>query len=179
MLPWLNVEDNVALALRARGVPKRQCREIVAGYLRLVGLSESAHHAIYQISGGMQQRVALARALAAHSPIVLLDEPLGALDALQRQLMQDFLLKIWGKTRRTFLLITHSVEEAAYLSTDVLVMSPRPGQILAREQFDFGERALAGEGAAIKTTPGFVGATARLLSMLMPASELHQTGGRS
>ena len=173
LLPWLNVEDNVGLALRARRLLRGECRAIVDRYLLLVGLSDFARHAIYEISGGMQQRVALARALAAESPIVLLDEPLGALDALQRQLMQDFLLDIWGKTRRTFFLITHSVEEAVYLSTEVLVMSPRPGRILERETLAFGGRALAGEGAAIKTTPEFVTAQARLLARLMSLNGIH------
>ncbi len=130
LLPWLDVQDNVGLALRARGLKRRQCREIVASYLHLVGLSDYATHAIYEISGGMQQRVSLARALAAESPVLLLDEPLGALDALQRQLMQDFLLDIWGRTRRTFFLITHSVEEAVYLRTrgagDVAKARPHP-----------------------------------------------------
>jgi taurine transport system ATP-binding protein len=170
LLPWLNVQDNVGLALRARGMSRARSREIVAHYLALVGLSEFSRHAIYEISGGMQQRVALARALAAESPIVLLDEPLGALDALQRQLMQDFLLEIWGKTRRTFFLITHSIEEAVYLSSEVLVMSPRPGRILVRERFNFGERALAGDGAAVKASTEFTAAAARLLEMLMSPS---------
>lgn len=167
LLPWLNVEDNVGLALRARGLQRREYREIVASYLHLVGLSDFAGHRIYEISGGMQQRVSLARALAAESPIVLLDEPLGALDALQRQLMQDFLLEIWGRTRRTFFLITHSVEEAVYLSTEVLTMSPRPGRIVARERVDFNERALSGEGAAVKATPAFTAAQTHLLAWLM------------
>jgi len=167
LLPWLNVHDNVGLALRARGMPRARSREVVAHYLELVGLSEFDRHAIYEISGGMQQRVALARALAAESPVVLLDEPLGALDALQRQLMQDFLLEIWGKTRRTFVLITHSIDEAVYLSSEVLVMSPRPGRILSHERFSFGERALGGGGAAVKASTEFTGATAKLLAMLM------------
>jgi taurine transport system ATP-binding protein len=170
LLPWLNVQDNVGLALRARRLSKSQSREIVARYLNLVGLSDFSQHAIYEISGGMQQRVALARALAADSPIVLLDEPLGALDALQRQLMQDFLLEIWGKTKRTFFLITHSVQEATYLSTEVLVMSPRPGRIIERERLDFGERSLAGEGGRVKTTAEFVKAETSLLELLISAT---------
>ena len=101
------------------------------------------------------------------SPVVLLDEPLGALDALQRQLMQDFLLEIWGKTRRTFVLITHSIDEAVYLSSEVLVMSARPGRILSHERFSFGERALGGEGAVVKASSEFTGATSKLLAMLM------------
>jgi taurine transport system ATP-binding protein len=176
LLPWLSVRDNVGLALRARGVSRSQSREIVAHYLALVRLSDFGRHAIYEISGGMQQRVALARALAAESPVVLLDEPLGALDALQRQLMQDFLLDIWGKTRRTFLLITHSIDEAVYLSSEVLVMSPRPGRIVARERFSFGERALDGGGAAVKATAEFAGASARLLDLLMSPSIASKEG---
>ena len=90
--------------------------------------------------------------------------------------MQDFLLDVWGKTRRTFFLITHSVQEAAYLSTEVLVMSPRPGRIVERETLAFGARALAGEGAAIKTTTEFVKAEAALLALLM-SPHTTQPGG--
>lgn len=166
LLPWLDVEQNVGLPLKVRRVARDEREKVVAEYLALVSLQNFAHHKIYQLSGGMQQRVALARALAAESPIVLLDEPLGALDALQREIMQDFLLDVWHKTDRTFLLITHSVEEATYLATHVLVMTTAPGRVLWESDFDFGRRALLGGGASIKQKPEFVAAQAGLLSLL-------------
>ena len=169
LLPWLNVADNVGIGLKVTRMPAGDRRAIVDRYLEVVGLSDFGRHAIYELSGGMQQRVALARALATESRIVLLDEPLGALDALQRQSMQDFLLEVWYKTARTFLLITHSVEEAVYISTEVFVMAPRPGRILARNQVGFGRQALEGMGARVKAAPEFVETQAEILAMLTPA----------
>lgn len=169
LLPWLNVEDNIGIGLKVRRMRAGDRKEIVDRYLDVVGLSDFRRHAIYELSGGMQQRVALARALATESRIVLLDEPLGALDALQRQIMQDFMLEVWYKTARTFLLITHSVEEAVYTSTEVFVMAPRPGRIIARSEVSFGRRALEGMGARVKTAPEFVETQAEMLAMLTPA----------
>lgn len=167
LLPWLSVADNVGLALRAKGVPRAKRMEIVRNYLELVSLGGFGDHPIYHISGGMQQRVALARALATEAPVVLLDEPLGAIDALQREVMQDLLLDIWNRTRRTFVLVTHSVEEAVYLSTDIVVMSARPGRVLRRSSVSFGAQAVADGSAKVKADQSFVTAQLELMNQLI------------
>ncbi len=167
LLPWLSVADNVGLGLRAKGVPKAKRKEIVRNYLDLVSLGGFGDHPIYHISGGMQQRVALARALATEAPVVLLDEPLGAIDALQREVMQDLLLDIWNRTRRTFVLVTHSVEEAVYLSTDIVVMSARPGRVLRRSSVSFGAQAVAEGPSKVKAEQPFVTAQSELMNQLI------------
>jgi taurine transport system ATP-binding protein len=167
LLPWLTVGKNVELALKARKVPRQERQDIVRKYLTLVSLDKFADHPIYHISGGMQQRVALARALATEAPVVLLDEPLGAIDALQREIMQNLLLEIWGKTKRTFVLVTHSVEEAVYLSTDIVVMSPRPGRVMSRSSVNFGARTLAQGIKAVKEDPAFMATQTELLDQLI------------
>lgn len=167
LLPWLNVEDNVGLGLLSQKLTKAQRREAAKHYLELVRLSGFEKTAIYHLSGGMRQRVALARALATESKVVLLDEPLGAIDALQRGMMQDFLLQLWAESGRSFFLITHSVEEAIYLGTSVLTMSSRPGRIIARHDVGFGRDALRQGGAKIRAGTAFVKVQAELLELLV------------
>lgn len=133
LYPWLSVADNVSFGLRLRGVPLAQRTTTASRYLDLVGLSDVADFRPYELSGGMQQRAQLARVLANDPEIVLMDEPFGALDAITRDRLQDELLGIWAETRKTVLFITHSVDEAAFLATRVLVMSSRPGRIVLDE----------------------------------------------
>lgn len=127
LFPWLSVRGNVQAGLVARGL-LRQKRHEVDEYLRLVGLQDFAAVYPHQLSGGMAQRAALARALINHPKILLLDEPLGALDQFTRMKMQDEVLRVWQARRTTMVLITHDIDEALYMSDRIAVMTPRPGR---------------------------------------------------
>jgi taurine transport system ATP-binding protein len=163
LYPWMTVRENVELGPRLRGVPRTRRRNLAERLLRQVGLAEFADHAPYELSGGMQQRAQIARVLANEPAIMLMDEPFGALDALTRERMQDDLLRLWRRSRQTVLFVTHSVEEAVYLGTRVVVMSPRPGRIVLDERVPFGvdERV-----AALRETPAFVAFRARVAGAL-------------
>lgn len=128
LFPWLTVEGNVSFGLRARGLLRQQCDE-VPDYIKLVGLEGFEKSYPHQLSGGMAQRVALARALVNHPKVLLLDEPLGALDAFTRMQMQDEILRIWEERKTTIVFVTHDVDEAIYMSDRIVVMTPRPGKI--------------------------------------------------
>jgi len=132
LLPWRSVLDNVILCAELNGVPKAQARAKARELLPLFGLENFAHSYPATLSGGMKQRAALLRTFMCQQEIVLLDEPFGALDAITRGDMQEWLLNVWERFRQTILFITHDVEEAIFLSDRIYVMSPRPGQI-ARE----------------------------------------------
>jgi NitT/TauT family transport system ATP-binding protein len=129
LFPWLTVADNVAFGLRAKGVAKVERERRIQVLLDLVGLSVFANAYPPQLSGGMRQRVSIARALAPDPDVVLMDEPFAALDSLTRDRLQEELLSIWGRSRQTFVLITHNIEEAVFLSDRIVVMGPRPGRI--------------------------------------------------
>jgi ABC-type nitrate/sulfonate/bicarbonate transport system ATPase subunit len=125
---WLSVQKNVEFALHGRKLAKAERADLALQYLDLVGLKDFRHHYPYQLSGGMKQRVAIARALAADPKILLMDEPFAALDAQMREVLQEELLEIWQRTRKTVFFITHSVDEAVFLSTRICVMSANPGR---------------------------------------------------
>jgi ABC-type nitrate/sulfonate/bicarbonate transport system ATPase subunit len=127
LLPWLTIEENVGFGLVRR--PEEERRELVSRYLKLVGLTKFAQAYPSQLSGGMAQRAAIARALVNKPKILLLDEPLGALDAMTRMYMQNELEKIWVEEKITMVMVTHDVEEAIYLSDVVVLMSSRPGRV--------------------------------------------------
>jgi ABC-type nitrate/sulfonate/bicarbonate transport system ATPase subunit len=128
LFPWLTVHRNIQAGLVARGV-LREKREEVNQFMRLVGLESFANAYPHHLSGGMAQRVALARALINHPKVLLLDEPLGALDAFTRMRMQDEVLRLWQARRTTMLLVTHDIDEAIYMSDRIMIMTPRPGRI--------------------------------------------------
>ncbi len=131
LYPWLTVSGNVEFGLRMRKVKKSSRDREVERFLRLVHLWDYRDAYPYELSGGMQQRTAIARVLANDPHILLLDEPFGALDAMTRERMQDELLSIWRETKKTIVLVTHSVEEAVYLGSRVVTLSNRPARIVA------------------------------------------------
>lgn len=130
LYPWMTVRANIELGLKYQKVDKATRREQSAKYISMVGLSGFEERRPYELSGGMQQRCQIARVLASDPEVVLMDEPFGALDALTRERLQEELLTIWRATGKTIVFITHSVEEAVFLGSRVLVMSPRPGKIV-------------------------------------------------
>ncbi|HQS07431.1 MAG TPA: ABC transporter ATP-binding protein [Xanthobacteraceae bacterium] len=131
LFPWMTVHQNVEFGLRAKGVGKAERKEIVDGFIDLVSLTRFAGRYPHEISGGMKQRVSIARALAPDPDVVLMDEPFAALDSLTRDLLQEEILRIWERTGKTFVLITHNIEEAVFLGDRVLVMTARPGRVKA------------------------------------------------
>jgi len=138
LFEWRTVEKNIELPLELKGWSKSKRRERSAEMLELVQLTEFASHMPWELSGGMQQRVAIARSLAAHPPLLLMDEPFGALDEMTREHMQAELLRICAASGTTVVFVTHSIPEAVYLSNRVVVMSPRPGRITDLIDVDLG-----------------------------------------
>jgi sulfonate transport system ATP-binding protein len=135
LFPWLTVEKNIAFGLKARRI-YRQKKEDVKEYIKLVGLEGFEKSYPHQLSGGMQQRASLARALVGHPAVLLLDEPLGALDAFTRMNLQDEILEIWKQHSMTMVMVTHDVDEAIYMSDQVVVMSARPSKVEAVVDID-------------------------------------------
>lgn len=129
LYPWMTVAENVAFGLKLRGLPKAERRQQAAYYLEVVGLTKFAKALPKELSGGMKQRVAIARALASQPKILLMDEPFGALDVQTKEVMQQFLLDVWRRTRTSIFMITHDVEEAIFLAQRIYVLTAHPGTV--------------------------------------------------
>ena len=163
LYPWYSVRENVALGPRLRGAPKKERLRVADEHLRLVGLADFADAKPYELSGGMQQRTQIARVLANDPQLMLLDEPFGALDAMTRERLQLELHRIWRGSGKSAVFITHSVDEAVFLGTRVLVMSPRPGQIVFDEAPPF---ASAERTAELRGTPEFAAFSAAVRAQI-------------
>jgi ABC-type nitrate/sulfonate/bicarbonate transport system ATPase subunit len=162
LLAWRRIRDNVAIALEVEGVRKRDARARAQAMLVDFGLDEFADSYPSQLSGGMRQRVALMRTLISQRPLLLLDEPFGALDALTRTIMQEWLLDIWDRARSSVVFITHDIDEAIFLSDRILVMTARPGRIKAEIRVELPRPRSARD----MTTPAFVSMKQRLVDLL-------------
>ena len=174
LFPWLTVADNIAFGLREKGTPAHRRTAIVREWLVRIDLVSFEHHYPKQLSGGMQQRTAIARALANDPTILLLDEPFGALDNQTRALMQELLLDIWERERKTVLFVTHDIEEAIFLASRVVVMTARPGRIKADVRIDLPHP----RRYTIKTSPEFSALKARLTEEIRAEVVLADTADR-
>lgn len=166
LFEWMNVRKNIGFGPAMKGMSAVQINQRVDALLETVGLHGFGDKPVYELSGGMQQRVALARCLANDPDVILMDEPLGALDALTREKMQGLVLKLWQETGKTIILITHSVEEALLLGERLLVMAPRPGHIHKEYRLPFAARAIDTDLREIKKHADFAERHEEILSMI-------------
>jgi NitT/TauT family transport system ATP-binding protein len=173
LFPWYSVLSNVAYGLVCQGVSKKEAHERAMPLIRLVGLDGFEQKYPYQLSGGMQQRANLARALTVDPELLIMDEPFAALDAQTRELMQAELLRIWSTSRKTVLFITHQIDEAIFLSDRVVVMSARPGRIIA----DIAIELPRPRELRVKRTPEFVAYEERIWNLI--SIQLTSVGGRA
>ncbi len=171
MFEWMNVADNISFGPRMNRADRAGTRAKVDELLDVVGLQGFGDKRVYELSGGMQQRVALARCLANDPEVILMDEPLGALDALTREKMQGLILELWKETGKTIVLVTHSVEEALYLGDKLFVMAPRPGRIERVYELPFAHMALSTDARALKASPEFIEKREEILSLIWEMEE--------
>lgn len=163
LFPWKTARGNIEFGLEAKGVPKSERKEQAEYYLDLVGLKNFSDRYPHELSGGMKQRVAIARSLAFNPDVLLMDEPFAALDAQTRETLQGELLRIWEKTGKTIIFITHGIDEAVYLGQRVVVLSPNPGQVKKIVDIPLTHRLA---DADIRSNPEFVKARHEVWSLL-------------
>ncbi|MGH1543386.1 MAG: ATP-binding cassette domain-containing protein [Arenicella sp.] len=171
LFEWLTVAENVDFGLRMKNTDPAKSAKLVEEWLDIVGLAGFGHVPTYQLSGGMQQRIALARCLINDPDLILMDEPLGALDALTREKMQSLVLKIWKETGKTIMIITHSVEEALLLGERLFVMAPRPGRLHKEYNLPFAERGVTEDTRDIKNSDQFIETREEILTMIWDMEE--------
>lgn len=171
LFEWLTVAENVDFGLRMKGENPKKSRKLVDEWLDIVGLAGFGDIPTYQLSGGMQQRIALARCLINDPDLILMDEPLGALDALTREKMQSLVLKIWKETGKTIMIITHSVEEALLLGERLFVMAPRPGRLHKEYNLPFADLGVTGDAREIKNSKAFIETREEILTMIWDMEE--------
>ena len=171
LFEWLPVAKNVDFGLRMKKQDEKEAVALVEKWLDIVGLQGFGDTPTYQLSGGMQQRVALARCLVNDPDVILMDEPLGALDALTREKMQSLVLELWKETGKTIMIITHSVEEALLLGERLFVMAPRPGRIHKEYRLPFAERGLKQSLRDIKQDSKFSEIREEILTMIWNMEE--------
>jgi len=171
LFEWLTVSENIDFGLRMKGIKRATSKKMVDEWLEIVGLSGFGDTPTYQLSGGMQQRIALARCLINDPDLILMDEPLGALDALTREKMQGLVLKIWKETGKTIMIITHSVEEALLLGERLFVMAPRPGRLHKEYNLPFAELGVTEDTRDIKNSKEFIEVREEILTMIWDMEE--------
>ncbi len=168
LFPWLTVSENIAFGLRERGVAEAERMATAVDWCQRVGLKGFEQHYPKQLSGGMQQRTAIVRVLANNPKIMLLDEPFGALDNQTRGLMQETLLEIWERERKTVMFVTHDIEESIFLASRVVVMSARPGRIKADIRVDLPHP----RHYTVKTSPEFSALKAQLTELIRGEAQI-------
>ena len=171
LFEWMSVSENIGFGPKMKGTPQAEIDTKVKELLEIVGLQDFASKMIYELSGGMQQRVALARCLANDPDVVLMDEPLGALDALTREKMQSLVLELWKETGKTIILITHSVEEALLLGERLLVMAPRPGRVHKEYRLPFAEMGVGADLREVKKHKDYDKTREEILNMIWDMEE--------
>ena len=163
----MTVLENVGFGLRVAGIARQRWQSAAREALEAVDLAGYEDHHVWELSGGMKQRVSLARALAANPKTLLMDEPFGALDSLTREQMQMLLLRVWRRTSKQIVLVTHDIEEAVFLASDLVMLSARPARVSSRIALDFGRRYVAGEPARrIKSELAFIERREEVLAWL-------------
>ena len=171
LFEWMSVRNNVSFGPDMKGMARKESAKTVDRLLDIVGLQDFKEKMVYELSGGMQQRVALARCLANEPDVILMDEPLGALDALTREKMQSLVLDLWKETGKTIILITHSVEEALLLGERLLVMAPRPGRIHKEYRLPFADMGVGNDLREVKKHPDYNQTREEILSMIWEMEE--------